>query len=186
YDPAGLMKFGGFKRAMFGHTSGPIFGSDTGSKVCIKQAFYAKKGQPNTRHIYEPAAQMDYLTQDINCSRWADASMQFVYDFVNEQPPAENNGGRSALEIPQLRFVRTALAIAENDDHETYLLEEVIDEKQDGPFVKYINNNSAAPAPLASADRAYIGKFLSFAQHVQYTKTGGRTLLTDAQIITHP
>ncbi|KAF7974334.1 hypothetical protein HWV62_12388 [Athelia sp. TMB] len=170
YDPMGQSKFGGFKRATFGHTSVPIFGSSAGSKVCIKQAFYTKKGAPKIRYMYDSAAQMNHLTRDINCSRWADASMQLVYNLVDETRAQQ--GGQPPLEVPRLRFVKMALAIAENDDHDTYLLEEVIDEKQDGPFLKYINNNSAVPVPLVSPDRAYIAKFLSFAQHVQFTKTG--------------
>ena len=103
----------------------------------------------------------------------------------------------------------------ENLTWDTFLLEEIIEDKIDGPFVKYIGNGSAAPVQLTAKDCAYIADFLAFSQHVQYERTkkmafvsdfqgqslcisatcygvtiisipGGRTLLIDPQMITHP
>jgi hypothetical protein len=122
-------------------------------------------------------------------------------------------GGKPPFEIPQMRFVNAALAVAQNTKHDTYMLEEVIDEATDGGFVKYIGNGSAKPYRQSNNDLARRGQFLAFAQHVQYLKTkhlafvgdfqgglrasisadtnliipyvpGGKYLLTDPQIIT--
>jgi hypothetical protein len=93
------------------------------------------------------------------------------------------------------------------------LLEEVINDRMDGLFIKYIENGSAVPIQLAVKERAHSADFLAFSQHVQYKRTkkmtfvsnfqgksnlqsdaisynffvpGGCTLLTDPQMITHP
>lgn len=173
YDPDGLAKFGGFKRALFGHTSIPILNSS--SRICIKQCYYPDKGS-TTRHIYDSASQVNFLSRDINCSRWATASMEIVYEFI-----AHSKCGTPPFEIPKMRYVKVALAIAENNTRDTFLLEEVIDDDLDGPFVKYIGNGSAVPIRLASPDRAHIAAFLAFAQHVQYEKTKKMVFVADFQ-----
>ncbi|KAJ7855087.1 hypothetical protein B0H13DRAFT_1454311, partial [Mycena leptocephala] len=63
-----------------------------------------------------------------------------------------------------------------------YLVEEVIDEEQDG-FYKFINNGSAVPLPLPATDPSLsvLAEFLAFGQHVQYYKTGGMVYLSDLQ-----
>ncbi|KAG1731412.1 hypothetical protein EDB19DRAFT_1601543, partial [Suillus lakei] len=73
-----------------------------------------------------------------------------------------------------------------------YLLEERIE----GKFIKYINNNSAAPAHHLRGEEEKIGLFLCFAQHVQYQLTnevvylsdfqGSGDLLTDCEVMTGP
>ena len=55
------------------------------------------------------------------------------------------------LTIPDMRFVKSALAIAE-DSHDTFLLEEVIDDAVNGAFVKYIGNGSAKPYDFLEED----------------------------------
>ncbi|KAJ7480476.1 hypothetical protein B0H11DRAFT_2420684 [Mycena galericulata] len=79
----------------------------------------------------------------------------------------------------------------------SYLIEEYIDEEKDG-FYKFINNASAVPIKLPTADSSLslLAIFLSFTQHVQYYKTkgmvylsdlqGSSKLLTDPQIMTAP
>ncbi|KAF8876609.1 hypothetical protein CPB84DRAFT_1795744, partial [Gymnopilus junonius] len=46
--------------------------------------------------------------------------------------------------IPILRFTSCGLAISD-DRNTVYLVEEFIDEKQEGRYVKYINNSSPKP-----------------------------------------
>ena len=104
---------------------------------------------------------------------------------------------------------------AGTDRQNTYLLEEFIDSEDPGWFVKYLNNNSAEPHKFKDEERSIRAEFLSFSQHVQFIETGsqaylsdlqgrsltrtqfsinnlslnilgGRTLLTDPQIITNP
>jgi len=81
YDPDGQAKYGGFKRAIFGHTSVPIL--DPSGQVCIKQCWYADNSEESSiRHLYDSASQIKQLSWDINCSQWATASMDLVYNFI--------------------------------------------------------------------------------------------------------
>ncbi|KAJ6617726.1 hypothetical protein B0H10DRAFT_2434264 [Mycena sp. CBHHK59/15] len=61
-------------------------------------------------------------------------------------------------------------------------VEELIDEEHDG-FYKFINNGSAVPLLLPTADKsvAAAAEFLSFTQHVQFYKTKGMVYLSDLQ-----
>jgi hypothetical protein len=177
YNPDGVAKFGGFKRAMFGHTSIPIL--DPSGRVCIKQCWYADSAENSSaRHLYESASQIKELSRDINCSRWAAASMDLVYRFIEKESETR---GSPLFDIPQLRYVNIALAIAENGSRDTFLLEEVIDEDIDGPFIKYIGNGSAVPILLAAKDRVHIADFLAFSQHVQYERTRKMAFVSDFQ-----
>jgi hypothetical protein len=85
------------------------------------------------------------------------------------------------FEIPQMRFVRAALAILANETHDTYMIEEIIDDAAEGQFVKYIGNSSAKPLKNLTGDEAYRAQFLAFSQHVQYIKTKGLAFIADYQ-----
>jgi hypothetical protein len=77
--------------------------------------------------------------------------------------------------------VHAAVAIPDDtSDHAgaaAYLLEERIE----GKFIKYINNNSAVPAHHLWGFEEKIGLFLCFAQHVQYHLTSEVVYLSDFQ-----
>ena len=88
--------------------------------------------------------------------------------------------GPTPFPIPSMRFVNSALAIAD-DTHDTYLLEEVIDDTVHGIFAKYIGNGSVQPFDFLEGDDIERGKFLSFCQHVQYIKTKGFAFVGDFQ-----
>ena len=103
----------------------------------------------SVRHLYDLASQIKQLSCDINCSQWATASMDLVYNFIEKESEMR---GFPCFDIPKLRYVKVALAIAENHTRDTFLLEEVIDEHADGPFIKYIGNGSAKPIRLAAKD----------------------------------
>ncbi|KAF8907004.1 hypothetical protein CPB84DRAFT_1959743 [Gymnopilus junonius] len=165
---------GVFKLATFGHSTSPIFHNSNsissepgGEPLCLKQAIY-QSSQTGKRKPYDAAMQISTLVVDICCLR-----------------PL----------IPILRFTSCGLAISD-DRNTVYLVEEFIDEKQEGRYVKYINNSS--PKPLWTYlpdDEEYknIAYFLCFCQHVQYKLTsmayisdlqGGLRTLSDPQIIT--
>lgn len=179
YNPNSPAKYSGFKQAIFSHTSIPIF-ENSSNRVCIKQCWYTDPADESAtvRHLYNSASQINYLSQDINCSRWATASMELVYNFVQQESEVVSP---PPFEMPQMHYVNVALAITDNNVHDTFLLKEVIDEKVDGSFVKYIGNSSTKPICLASNDRAHITKFLLFAQHLQYQKTKGLAFVADFQ-----
>lgn len=135
--------------------------------------------------------------------------MDLVYDFIDEQCQLL---GKPPFEIPDMRFVKTALAVVDAGNRDIYMIEEMIDEAVDGKFVKYIRNGSAEPFFHGDKNIAHRAEFMAFCQHVQYSKTkslafvgdfqgtcvyalrrfpltiarpsGGKHLLTDPQIIT--
>jgi hypothetical protein len=62
-------------------------------------------------------------------------------------------------------FVKSVLAISETDQ-EVFLLEEVINEEVEGPFIKYIGNGSVKPYDFLKSEECHQGEFLSFCQKV--------------------
>jgi hypothetical protein len=99
--------------------------------------------------------------------------MELVYNFIGEF-------GTTPFEIPKMRFVQSALVVAEGG-HDTYMVEEVIDEAVDGKFVKYIGNSSAVPNEFEHDELADRAAFLAFCQHVQYWKTQEMAFIGDFQ-----
>ena len=178
FHPNGQASYGGFKRATVGDTSIPIFGhsmASTRTRVCIKQCWYKCKNT-GERFVYDNHTQVVKLSSEINCLRWASALMELVYDFISETHLVT-----APFEIPAMRYVKSALAVAENDDHDTYMVEEVIDEAVDGKFVKYIGNSSAIPNEFEDESTADRAAFLAFCQHVQYIKTQDMAFIGDFQ-----
>jgi hypothetical protein len=174
YNPNAVPKYGSFKRASFGHLSCPIFSGST--SVCIKQCWYLCKAS-GARLVYDNRTQITKLSAEINCLRWAAALMGIVYDFIDKYTKIH---GEPSFIIPKMRYVKSALAIVDMT-HETYMVEEVIDEAVDGAFMKYIGNGSVKPLDLLSDAAAYRAEFLAFSQHVQYMKTKGLAFIGDFQ-----
>lgn len=183
---------GAFKIAYIGHSTPVLLGEST--QVCIKQA-YSTDPQTGKKVVFEGQSQAANITQEINCLGWASALMDVVYGYLKT---AEQVRGKPPFEIPQMRYVQSGLAISKKEDQiNSYLVEEFIDAKSPGDwFVKYINNDSAKVRPFKNEEQSMRAMFLSFSQHVQYLQTnglayvsdmqGGRSLLTDPQIITSP
>ncbi|KAH7919660.1 kinase-like protein, partial [Leucogyrophana mollusca] len=131
---------------------------------------------------------------------WGSALLGVSYGFMRQQ--SETLGlGDPPFEIPKFRFVEMALAIEQgktNKEARVFLLEEEIRPEVEGPFKKYINNDSAKLFLFFNDEDNHRAEFLAFTQHVQYFKTkkcvfvsdyqgelgGGKTLLTDPQIVT--
>ncbi|KAH7904510.1 hypothetical protein BJ138DRAFT_1019060 [Hygrophoropsis aurantiaca] len=180
FDPKDKGKSGGFKKAIVGHTSKPVLGPAGYTDIVLKQFFYHGK---TTQHIYDNRRQIRELEGEVKCLKWANALMNLVYDFIKAESKLR---GDAPFSVPQVRYVAAALAttVDEKGSH-TYLVEELINEKTEGKFIKYISNDKASPLPLGDPELYHIAEFLSFAQHVQYIKSK-KTLLTDPQIITAP
>jgi hypothetical protein len=175
FNPNSWPKHGGFKKATFGHTSGIRLGPS--AQVCIKDCWYECKTS-GARLSFDSPTQVAKLSLEMNCLRWASALMGLVYDFIAEQT---RHLGNPPFEIPKMHFVNAALAVAETSSHDTYMIEEVIDEVTDGEFVKYIGNSSAVPFTHFRLDVAQRADFLAFCQHVQYSKTKGLAFVGDFQ-----
>lgn len=176
YNPQAAPKYGSFKKAIFGHLSHSVFSDSESTSVCIKQCWYICKASGN-RLTHDNHSQITKLSSEINCLRWAAALMGIVYDFVKKYTEIH---GEPSFSIPEMRFVKSALAVVD-PTHETYMIEEVIDEAADGAFMKYIGNGSVQPLDFLSGTAAYRAEFLSFSQHVQYMKTKGLAFIGDFQ-----
>jgi hypothetical protein len=103
--------------------------------------------------------------------------MELVYDFITSFTMEH---GSPPFSIPMMRFVRSALAIAD-ETYDTYLLEEVIDDSSNGNFIKYIGNGSVQPLDFLEGEEVHRGEFLSFCQHMQYVKTKSLAFVADFQ-----
>ena len=174
YGQSAKPKYGAFKKALFGHLDHSVIGNS--SSVVIKQCWYTCPAT-GSRLTYDNHTQVTKLSGEINCLHWASALMGLVYDHIDSYKQAH---GPAPLTIPDMRFVKSALAIAE-DSHDTFLLEEVIDDAVDGAFVKYIGNGSAKPYDFLEEDTIHRSEFLSFSQHLQYLKTDGLAFVSDFQ-----
>ncbi|KAJ7630219.1 hypothetical protein FB45DRAFT_832782 [Roridomyces roridus] len=182
---------GGFKSALPGRSKNALFPDSSPSKaVCLKQGFHLQSGD---KVMYEGVSQVKFLCSELNLLGWGDTMMDLVYVFMER---SESELGRPPFEIPVMRFVSAGLAISQSNQQEAFMVEEWIDPETQGPFVKYIHNNSGRPRDFERADHQIRAEFLSFCQHVQYFKTngaayisdfqGGLELLTDPQIISDP
>ena len=176
YNSRAKPKFGAFKQAIFGYVDRPALWNST--SVAIKQCFY--KSSSGTRVLYDKHFQLMKLTAELNCLRWASALMGLVYNFINEYEETNGLSPSESFPIPNMVFVKSALAISETDQ-EVFLLEEVIDEEVDGPFIKYIGNGSVKPYDFLEPKERHRGEFLSFCQHVQFLKTKGLAFVGDFQ-----
>jgi hypothetical protein len=174
YNAKADPKYGAFKQAIPGYLDRPALWAS--NAVMIKQCFYLST--TGTRKVlFDKHSQLKKLSNELNCLRWASALMGLVYDHIDEHMKTH---GPAPFSIPQISFVKSALAIAEANQ-ETFLLEEVINDAVNGHFVKYIGNGSVKPYDHLKGDDIHTAKFLSFCQHVQFLKTKGLAFVGDFQ-----
>ncbi|KAF8233750.1 hypothetical protein L208DRAFT_1090810, partial [Tricholoma matsutake] len=127
YNPNATPKYGGFKQVLFGHLSRPLSSGST--SICIKQCWYLCMALGG-RLPYDNHTQITKLSAEINCLRCASVLMGIIYDFVDKHVKMH---GPPSFIIPKMHFVKNALAMVDMT-HETYMVEEVIDEAVDGMF----------------------------------------------------
>lgn len=194
---------GAFKVAYIGCASECLFGNS--KAICIKQLYYKVPIPPSTstsnlekaivtaspdfrKVIHDPITQGRDLFIDLVCGVWGDGLLVLVYDFITQELTGRLFGHPLPFLIPQMRFVRSALAVDQAADaqQQTYLLEEVVDPKLDGRFRKYLNNNSAIPLKFKNPDDNNRAEFLAFSQHVQYWKTKKLVFVSDYQGLSPP
>lgn len=196
YSMKGKVMFGGVKEARFAGCS-PTLPGFASSNVVIKQVYdrvpstvrgpsTGGSAKPPYQRILQFAdGQIRNLTAEILCGLWADALMKVVYEFIdNHHHPVQTSQER--LDIPRMRYVRSALAMEANVtgyERQVFLVEERIDKSQDGEWCRYINNDQPAPIPTAdfTPEQLHIAQFLVFCQHVQYVETSGLMFVTDFQ-----
>ncbi|KZT56062.1 hypothetical protein CALCODRAFT_414930, partial [Calocera cornea HHB12733] len=92
---------------------------------------------------FDFVTELNTLHMEAVCLAWASSLMTFTYNFINQhirdaiEPPD--------FDIPRLRFVDAALAIASGGAQKAFLLEEYIENHPQLTFVKYIHNGKAVP-----------------------------------------
>lgn len=149
--------------------------------VCIKQTYYLKsKGPGYSRKSFrhDPTKEMQLLLAELRCQAWGEGLMGLVYDFVDREVCTR---GAPPFEVPQMRFVESALMVQQHDGGHVLLAEELITQEEEGGFRKYLDNAHATPfEDLGPAD-LYRAQFLCFAQHVQWEKTQGKAFISDFQ-----
>ncbi|ETW77825.1 hypothetical protein HETIRDRAFT_326236 [Heterobasidion irregulare TC 32-1] len=153
-------------------------------RIAVKQA-YRRKVKSDEVQTLDVCRQVEILSQDVLGTQWASALLSLVYDFIadNIQKPELSH---PPFEIPQLRYVKVALATSmppsdKTEQQEAFLLEELVDPAIEGKWRKYINNDSAIPIPYRHFGDQQCGEFLAFCQHVQYWKTSKLVFVSDFQ-----
>jgi len=114
YNPSMVVEYGGFKKALFGHSSLPIFMDSTA--ICIKQCWYLCKAS-GAQLTYDSHTQIAKLSTEISCLHWASALMGMVYRFINKYIEVHS---APTFTIPRMCFVKSVLAIS-NATCETYI-----------------------------------------------------------------
>jgi hypothetical protein len=83
------------------------------------------------------------------------------------------------------RFIKAAIAIEQSSStpakKTTFLLEEIVDSKMEGPFRKFPNNVSPEPLVMKTKEDEERANFLAFSQHVQYWKMKKQVFVSDYQ-----
>ncbi|EGO02427.1 hypothetical protein SERLA73DRAFT_47425, partial [Serpula lacrymans var. lacrymans S7.3] len=116
---------------------------------------------------------------EANCMYWGCSLMKIVYQFISNSNCKEGLTELPPPTVPRLCMVYSTIAVpvVPSLKSAVYLLEERIE----GDFVKYINNNSASPRPGLNNKQKLIAEFLCFTQRVQYHLSHGLAFLSDFQ-----
>jgi len=166
-------------------------GVATNEHVVMKRPYYnkgrSKDDQPLQHRIarYSVTDELTKVLVEANILMWASCLMSVTYGFIDRF--LEKSSQPPPFFIPRLRFVQAGIAVAQqainrrSTAHAGYLLEEYIDPSVQGPFIKYIHNTDAVLLSDENEEGYNIALFLCFAQHVQYTKTGCATYVSDFQ-----
>ena len=192
---AANVKKGSFKLTAFGTSTTAVFGGEGVQEICAKRTYYIKErvvevdGVLTTKIISIPhdgEKQFQSLAMEVSCLVWAQALLDMVYDFVDEQ---NDDSEILPFSIPRFRFVKAALAVSIAPPSTSsavakktsFLLEEVINLDAEGPFRKYLNNISPELLMMDTKEDEERAKFLAFSQHVQYWKTKQQAFVSDYQ-----
>ena len=192
FNVAQKLKYGAFKSMREGRINmvGPCpFPLVAGvALVALKQPYMDNPGTMDADSSsaiptlsLSPDEQARELSADALSTQWANSLLRDVYDFISEYQKHANTA--CPAEIPQFRFVTAGLAMTTfpSDNKEVFLIEELIRHEEDGPWRKYINNNSSRPCFFPDDKNRQRAEFLAFCQHVQYWRTGGLAFTSDFQ-----
>ncbi|KAF8505176.1 hypothetical protein JB92DRAFT_2737434, partial [Gautieria morchelliformis] len=170
----------------------PALGMIPYESIAVKRAYYKEMihGKDRVKR-FSGAYEVDIMGREGKALYWAMSLMDMVYCFVKRHVGKAAVGKcwchlsdscRLTLH-GQVHFVNAGLAIIRNTEGKAakaLLLEQLIDASQ-GLFRKFVHNGSAKPLPDCGSQDYNLACFLCFAQHVQWTKTGGLAFISDFQ-----
>lgn len=124
------------------------------------------------------------LAADSLSIQWAGALLQDIYDFIAGYYQSHDDV-TCPVTILQFWIVTSGLAMMNIPgmplkQKEVFLVEELI-WQSDGPWRKYINNNSSMPCPFSDQLNICHSQFLAFCQHVQYWRMHNLVFTSDFQ-----
>lgn len=177
---AGKVQFGSFKSARHGFISFNLFGE--GRDVAVKQNI--SRGVGAEKPCLLPPQQLEKFIVELNVGEWAKALMSLVDDFMSRHDKV--SGMKPSFLMPKMQFVGMALAVGSKSldlskAQPVFLLEPWLDEKEQGPFRKWMDNSSATPLEMGNGDDNMHAAYLAFAQHVQFVETHDLVFVADFQ-----
>ncbi|KZS96843.1 hypothetical protein SISNIDRAFT_463590 [Sistotremastrum niveocremeum HHB9708] len=145
------------------------------AKVAVKR-FHARQFQQGEALRLLPENEIPESQGEITTMVWARA----IHDHGRSLMQRRAQTHPPPAPLANLRFVNFALAIANTERTQHFILEEVID-TSNTRFVKYINNGSALPCPGLNAAETEIADQLVCQQHITFNKTKGLLYVSDLQ-----
>jgi hypothetical protein len=130
-----------------------------------------------------PNEQIKDLAVEALSIQWAMSLLEDVYTFIASYHWSQQ--ATCPIKILQFRFVKAGLVVTNvpstaPEKKEVFLVEELI-QSTDGPWRKYINNNSSQPHYFGGHENQQHAEFLAFCQHVQYWRTSCQAFTSDFQ-----
>ena len=195
YDKDNLLGKGTFKTVHLSSlkqvSDPPSFGlgaqTSKAIHVALKRPYNDSCSGINLKHFNYADKSWKVLTEGTLLG-WADFLLQSAYEFINDFI-ANQALVEVPFEIPQLRFVKAAIAYLEKllnnalgassstSHHVAYLLEELF--PTGNLFIKYIHNADAIPLQDHDEPGYNTAIFLCFIQHVQFILTHGQAYISD-------
>ncbi|KAF8588754.1 hypothetical protein K439DRAFT_1263773, partial [Ramaria rubella] len=111
---------------------------------------------------------------------WAMSLMDMVYRFMRNHQ-AKQPEKTPGIQIPNVRHGSFEHLFDSSEHPFRFVLSTEVIDTTHGDFCKFIHNGSATPLPPPSDPDYMLASFLSFAQHVQWTKTGELAFILDFQ-----
>ncbi|KLO07949.1 hypothetical protein SCHPADRAFT_835928, partial [Schizopora paradoxa] len=128
--------------------------------------------------------QLAHLGDEVTCLMWASAFTTAVTRYVTQ---VITDKGNPPFQVPHFEYVTGALAMEVTFNHaqekrvNAWLVERRISKEEQGPWRKYINNDSPVPLKQTNEDDITRAHFLAFSQHLQYKITGKLAFVSDYQ-----
>ncbi len=142
--------------------------------VAVKQV---KQSHGNKKQYIRLAGTQEFnaIWPEVLCLLYASALFQVATEWMNAQDVDE-------IWHPDISFVHAMLAICQQGSiKRIFLIEELLENSEMDPFVKFVHNTNQVPSSNLFGSRAEIAEYLCFIQHVQYEATKQTSFVSDWQ-----